>query len=384
LPSDNDLPQLRQIKKNWDVSTVPKGNVLDRIKKFGGGDPGSKKDFLEEDLTNTGKTNPALRKRRELEREEELRRQKELEEGAKRGVKKNGFARTISGTKKAATAIQSVVRMYFAKKIALRKVDQAIAKVEREYRLMMEKDELQREEQAATKIQAIVRGSLTRVRVCRIVEKMITDLMQQSQRVFSESVAAFPDMEQPVHSEEPGVAPEIPEEKDEEVTQDVVHEEIPEEKDEEVTQDVIQEAIPEEKDEEVAQDEEEKESAAEERRRKIEEEAALGRANRENIAEELAREKAEAEAQAEADRLAKVESAKASKEAAAAERERRLKNLNLFVGPLPWGVGLLPDWWIDETPHNTLQLDVITEDDNGEDFEEWRNVNLTVDLSGAT
>ena len=351
-PSVNELPlQLRQQKINWDVSTVPRGNVLDRIKIFGGGDPGQKKNILEEDLTNTGKTNPALRKRREAEREQELQRAKALEEQSKQKVKKHSFGRSFFGKKNAATAIQSVVRMHAAKKIALRKADQAIARTARDARLMMSRIEQERQEQAATKIQAVARSSLTRIRVCRMVEQMISELMEQSQAVFALDGGALDEVEQqPAQSAETHTIPSV-------VTPDENPEKV-----EQYVDDVTENARTDE----------------EQRRREIEEEAAVGRANREAFAEEMAQNKAEAEARAEADRRAKEEEAKASKEAVAAERERRLKNMNLFVGPLPWGVGLLPDWWMDETPHQTLELDVITEEDNGEDFEEWRTVNVMI------
>ena len=357
----NELPlQLRQQKKNWDVSTVPRGNVLDRIKIFGGGDPGQKKSILEEDLTNTGKTNPALRKRRELEREQELQRAKELEEQSKRKIKNNGFGRSFFGKKNAATAIQSAVRMHAAKKIALRKADQAIARTARDARLI----ERERQERAATKLQAVARSSLTRIRVCRLVEQMIAELMEQSQGVFA-------------------LDDDILDEADHEIAQPPETQTIPSA----VAPDDFAEKVhpsaetPDdfaEKLEEKVEDETEKGKTDEEQRRMIEAAAAVGRANREVVAEDMAREKADAEARAEADRRAKEEDAKARKEAAAAERERRLKSMNLFVGPLPWGVGLLPDWWMDETPHTTLELDVITEEDNGEDFEEWRTVNVMI------
>jgi len=386
LPKELPL-QLRQQKKNWDVSAVPRGNVMDRIKNFSS-DPNQKNAAVDEELTNTGKTNESLRKRRIVEREQQLQRARELEERQRerQRMKKFRFGKSFTGKKNAATAIQSIVRMYKAKKIALIKVEEAIARKEKE-----------RLDQAATKIQAIIRSILTRVQVSKLVDAMIADLMEQNPELRPPEPEVTEDDKDedqeatpPTASEEPGDAgdAEMEEVRDchneesDEVAVGDPHEESPTDRDpEEVPK--TEEEVPKTEDEvtNVDNDQEDgegKESAAEERRRQIEEEIALGRASREATEEELAREKAEAEAEAEAIRLAKEEEERANKEAIAAERERRLRDMNLFVGPLPWGVGLLPDWWMDEVPHHDLDLEVITEEDNGEDFEDWRNLNLMI------
>lgn len=351
---NKELPlQLRQLKENWDTSKVPKGNVMDRIKIFGGGDPGQKKDFLEDELTNTGKINPALKKRREMERQREEKRLQELEEKKKR-TKSTGFGKSMYGKKKAATCIQAIVRMYLAKKIAHRKVDQAIAQAKRDALMNISKEEKHRQDEAATKIQSCVRSALTRARVCRLVEQMISDLMAMDKANSAKAQDAELEAAALKAAEEARMKSED---------------------DREALASASREGR-ERTAEELARDVAEKQQAADEKQRMIEEEAALGRAARELAADELASEKAAAAEREEAERLAKEEAHKARKEAAALEREKRLKSMNLFVGPLPWGVGLLPDWWMASAPYKVLQLDVITEDDNGEDFEDWRTENL--------
>eukprot|EP00934_Nitzschia_sp_Nitz4_P004299 Nitzschia sp. Nitz4//scaffold431_size8127//4498//6132//NITZ4_009140-RA/size8127-processed-gene-0.5-mRNA-1//-1//CDS//3329551804//4289//frame0 len=367
------------------VLAIKSGSVADRIKAFSGS--GKKELDDHPDLSNTGKTNPALRRRREIEREEEekRRRLKELEHG--RRYKSNKEVR-----KHAATKIQSIVRMNQAKVIRDRHAEQAVirkkraherdaaTKIETLVRIRLARKRLQRmreekklrdeqearraaaqkilDEQnaAATRIQAVARSALTRMRVSKLVDSLIADLLRQQQ---NEEQLAKDAAEEAAALERERLAKE------------------------EAEAQRLAEAAQARADREAAAKEE---AAAHERERLAKEEAeaqrlaeaAQARANREAATEEELRRKAELEAAAEEARLLALEEENRRKEAAAQERERR-RNLKLFEGPLPWGVGLLPEWWLQEVPHNVLFLDSITEEENGEDFEEWRHGNIPPD-----
>lgn len=354
LDSYKDAPyQLRHIKQNWNLSYVPKGAVSDRIKVFAGG---HNRSLESEDhgLTNTGRTNPALRKRRELERQEEMDRQREAEERRKRAESKYGFGRTKKAKAMAATAMQSIVRMHFAKAVAARKREQAEARAKKDKLLAAERAELEHKTKAAIKIQAVMRSAVTRVRVCRMVEDMIAGLSQQQidearrlERLEIEAGAraAAKKKEEEAEKERLAQAAEAEARRLQELESDA-------------------DALATEK---------RKQQQAEEERLAL---AALAREQREAAAGELAEQKASAEAAKEAQRLARLEEERKRKEAIALEREKRRKEMNLFTGPLPWGCALLPDWWMAEVPHNDFFLDSIKEEDNGEDFEEWRKGNL--------
>ncbi len=413
------------IKKTWDTSYVPRGSVMDRIKVFSG-DLNHRKDE-EPELTNTGRTNPALKKRRELERQQELARQRALDERRKLAQSKYGLGTTRNQRNMAATAIQSVVRMKRAKTLAVRRREQVLAR-------QKAKAERQRQTEAAIKIQAIMRSSVTRMRVCKMVEDMIANLMEQENaeerriRDIEEEAVAIKDAairakeeqrkaqqaeaerlillarakEEQAAAEAEAIAREKAaaelqrkqaeeerlalaalaraqqEAEAEELAREKAAAELKSKKAEEER--LALAALSHDQREATAEEIAREHAAAELKSKQAEEErlalAALARDEREAQAEAIAQEKASAEAEAEALKLAILEEKKKKKEAEALERERRRKNMNLFVGPLPWGVGLLPDWWMDAVPHKTLQLDSITEEDNGEGFEEWRTSNV--------
>lgn len=420
--------QLRQIKKNWDTSYVPKGSVLDRIKVFSHDDKG-KED--EPELTNTGRTNPALKKRREMERQLELERQRALAERQRAAQSKYGLGRTKKQRDMAATAIQSICRMKHAKVIAARKREQAAAR-------QRAQAERQRQGVAAVKIQAIMRSTLARMRVYKMLDQMIADLAEQQkaeerriQQIEDEAAAkkaaaerAKEDAIRAKQAEQERLAMEAlaqqqREAEEAEMARQKAAAELKHKQEEEERM-ALEALARQQREAEEAEEIERQKAAAELKHHQEEEErmalAALSREHREAEAEEMARQRAEAdlkrqqqeeermalaalahnqrdataqeladgkaaaEAEAEAMRLALLEEKKAKKEAEALERERRRKAMNLFVGPLPWGVALLPDWWMDAVPHRTLQLDSITEEDNGEGFEEWRTSNIQNEL----
>lgn len=426
---DNDKDtkyQLRQIKKNWDTSYVPKGSVLDRIKVFSHDGQKGKDEELE--LTNTGRTNPALKKRREMERQLELERQRALAERQRAAQGKYGLGRTKKQRDMAATAIQCIVRMKHAKGIAARKREQAAARLRAEV-------ERKRQGEAAIKIQAIMRSALARMRVYRMLDQMIADLAEQQnaeerriqqmeeeaaakkaaaerakeearrakqaekERLAMEALAKQQREAEELEMARQKAAAELRQKQEEEERMALAaiarQQREAEEAEEMARQKAAAELKHQQEEEErlamaaLAREHREAEiqemarqkAAAELKRQQEEEEermalAAMAHNQRDATAHELADEKAAAEEDAEAKRLALLQEKKAKKEAEALERERRRKAMNLFVGPLPWGVGLLPDWWMEAVPHRTLQLDSISEEDNGEGFEEWRTSNV--------
>lgn len=390
-PESKEEPyQLRQLHKSWDRSNLPKGSVLDRIKVFSG--DATRHTGFEPDLSNTGRTNPALRKRREMERQMELERQQEIEEKRRRAASKYGIGRSKKAKNMAATDIQKIARMYFAKNLAAKQreaaanrakrakeheaakqvqalIRAAMAKKEfapikaraeerraKEQRYARTQAEKEQYDKAATKVQAGMRSALTRMRVCRMVEDMIEGLMRKEsdeerrlREAEVEAAALVAARQKQAQDEEERLAL------------------------------ASQASAQREAD---AQDlERQKTEAARQKQLQDEEErtavAAQANANREATAEELERQKkVQAQEALEAQRLARAQEEEAKKEKLAQERERRRKDMNLFVGPLPWGVALLPDWWMEKVPHKTLYLDSISEEDDGAGFKEWRTGNV--------
>jgi hypothetical protein len=344
--------QLRHLKQNWNLKYVPKGNVADRMKIFS--KPNRTREEEDPELTNTGRVNPALRKRRELERQQERERQAELEARRERAESKYGFGRTKKAKEMAATDIQSIIRMHLVKAIVARKREQAEARAKKDQRLAEEQTELDRQTKAAVKIQAIMRSAVTRLRVTRMVEDMIAGLLKKQE-----------DEDRRLQNVEGDAAALMAAKQKQQAAE--------KERQAQAALDEARRLKELEGDAAALAAEKRKQQEAEEERLAL---AALAREQREATVDELAQERNKAEAEKEAQRLAKLEAERARREDTALERERRRKAMKLFTGPLPWGVALLPDWWMAEAPHNNLFLDSITEDSNGEEFEDWRKENL--------
>jgi hypothetical protein len=280
--------QLKQIKKNWDTSNVPRGGVAARIQGFKA--LSDKK--ADPELTNTGRTNKNVHKFANNAGSDH---QAEQLKGDPTAFKTKKEAKN-----KAATKIQAMVRAKHAQKLAKRHIKESQDKEKRKkaaitiqtaVRASQDKEKVKKEKEkldnerkqadtskrldrdaaAAIKIQAMVRAALTRMQVCQMVEQLIAGLM--AEQLSKEEEA-------------------------------------------------------------------DRLKAEEEERLKCEEVIKVSEEARRKAATEK---KADAEAEA------------------VARRKLTQRKPECFIGPLQTRVGLLPEWWLQYTPHFIEDMDTFDE-----------------------
>jgi hypothetical protein len=281
-------PQLKQIKRNWDTSNVPRGGVAARIQGYKA--LADKK--ADPELTNTGRTNKNARK---FEDNAGSDRQAQPLKGDPSAFKMKKEAKN-----KAATKIQAMVRAKQVQKVVKRHIKEtqdrekrkkAAIKIQTDVRASQAKEKVKEEKEkldkkrkqadtskrldkdtaAAIKIQAMVRAALTRMLVCRMVEQLIADLMAEQLS---------------------------------------------------------------------------KEEGAD--RLKAEEEERLKSEEVKKVSEEARRKAAK-------EKRAEVEAE------ASARRKLTQRKPECFIGPLQTRVGLLPEWWLQYTPHFIEDMDTFDE-----------------------
>jgi hypothetical protein len=359
-------------QKNWgDASFVQKGGVAARIQKFSH----THKDE-EPQLTNTGRTNPSLKKKRWTPTNDKNQHQqfkgdanafhKQSEAKARAATKIQAAVRVRHAQKQlkilakqaeerkerkkekeAAAEIEALARAKEAEEEAEKEKERQLAQEEKERQQAQERLQLDGRNMAAIKIQAAMRSALTRVQVCKMVETLIADMMRAgaaaekaaAEEAAFEQAAAAKAEEARRRKEEQAEAEQAAAEKA--AAEDAVFEQAAAEKAAAV-------------------------KAEEARRRKEEQDVWEAE---EAAAEDAAFDLAAAE-KAEASRRWKEEAEKRRMTPRSVNRS----NLPLFEGPLPWGVALMPQWWMETVPHKTRDLEAI--DEELDDFDEWRLENL--------
>ena len=264
--SEND--QLKNYKKNWDTSTLPKGGVAARLQAF----KALAEKNTEPGLNNTGITNKNVVHQDSVSSAPVVKSPKPVK-GELSAWQKKRTVRT-----RAATKLQALVRAKQARK-------RVIKKIHRHYEEQMRAEKGDRfdiEVAAAIKIQALVRSAFTRVRVCRMVEDLIAGLL--AGEAENDEEAFFLEL----------------------------------------------------------------------------------RAANATKAEEEEKLKSERETQRKTE--------KEKKAAAEAEKVRRRKIAQklpeCFIGPLQRSVGLLPQWWLEYTPHFIKDMETFS----GQEEEYWQRV----------
>jgi hypothetical protein len=362
-----------------DIADVPRGSVRDRIKALGQPKPADAPD-----LSNTGRTNTSLQQ------------QRAAGAGPSKEVPRitgdhRAFGRKKVVKDRAATKIQAIVRAVQARKLAKKEKQ----KIEDQARRT-------REKKAAAKIEVEARAKEAEELVKQEREKKLADEEQQRNRA-----QAAAKIEAEARAKE---AEELAkQERDKQLADEEVQRTL------EAAAKIMTEVRAKEA-EKLAEQERERQLADEERERSLGLEesqrsekvsaaikiqalmrSALTRMRvcqmvEDLIADMLAAQEAEA-AQAQADQVAAAELATKQEE----QRNQRLleeqeekdrreevrrKKMNqgkllLFEGPLAWGVGLLPRWWIEMVPHKTRDLPAIEEfSEELQEFEEWRHKNV--------
>ena len=149
--------QLKQQKKQWETPELSNGGVADKIKAFAAFS--QKKEVPKsEELVNTRRTNPILKKRLEAERKK-----REEQERLKAEEKK----------RKEEAAIRAKILQEEKEKLAL----EELKRKEEARQQEIEKLERELEEMAAIRIQSLVRSALTRMHLIALVDQMTEDLL---------------------------------------------------------------------------------------------------------------------------------------------------------------------------------------------------------------